>query len=50
MIRLQATVWKELLLLRRDRAGLLILFLMPAVLVVVITLVQQNVLKIMGER
>lgn len=49
MNRLGATIWKELLLLRRDRAGLLVLFLMPAVLVVVITLVQQNVLKIMGE-
>ncbi|MFO7760464.1 MAG: ABC transporter permease [Desulfobia sp.] len=49
MIRLEAVIWKELLLLRRDRAGMLILFLMPAVLVVVITLVQQNVLKIMGE-
>lgn len=49
MIRLGATICKEILLLRRDRAGLLVLFLMPAVLVVVITLVQQNVLKIMGE-
>ncbi len=49
MIRLQATIWKELLLLRRDRAGILVLFLMPAILVVVITMVQQNVLEMMGE-
>ncbi|HET97490.1 MAG TPA: ABC transporter permease [Desulfurivibrio alkaliphilus] len=46
---LWATIKKELLLLGRDRAGLLILFVMPAVLVLVITLVQDNVLKKMGE-
>jgi len=44
-----ATACKELLLLRRDRSGLLVLFFMPAVLVLVITLVQENVLKTMGE-
>jgi ABC-2 type transport system permease protein len=46
---LLATIYKELLLLARDRAGLLILFGMPAVLVLVITLVQENVMKKMGE-
>jgi ABC-2 type transport system permease protein len=40
---------KELLLLSRDRSGLLVLFVMPAVLVMVITLVQENVMKSMGE-
>jgi ABC-2 type transport system permease protein len=40
---------KELLLLSRDRAGLLVLFVMPAVLVTVITLVQENVMKTMGQ-
>jgi ABC-2 type transport system permease protein len=40
---------KELLLLSRDRSGLLVLFVMPAVLVLVITLVQENVMKSMGE-
>ena len=49
MTALTATVFKELLLLSRDRAGLLVLFLMPAVLVIVITLVQENVLKTSGE-
>ena len=44
-----ATVCKELLLLRRDRSGLLVLFVMPAVLVLVITLVQDNAMKSMGE-
>ncbi len=40
---------KEILLLRRDRAGLIILFLMPAILVVVITLVQENVMELTGQ-
>ncbi len=44
-MKLLAVIRKELLLLYRDRAGLLILFLMPAVLVLVISLVQENVLK-----
>jgi len=44
-----AMIVKELKLLWRDRAGILLLFLMPVVLVLVITLVQQNVLKIAGE-
>lgn len=38
-----------MILLLRDRAGLMVLFVMPAVLVLVITLVQENVLKVMGE-
>ncbi len=44
-----ATVFKELLLLTRDRSGLAVLFVMPAVLVVVVSLVQENVLKATGE-
>jgi ABC-2 type transport system permease protein len=46
---LMAVIQKELLLLLRDKAGLLVLFVMPAVLVVVITLVQENALKTIGE-
>ena len=49
VIKLLATVHKELLLLFRDRAGLFLLFLMPAVLVLVISLVQENVLKTIEE-
>ena len=44
-----ATLHKELLLLSRDRAGLALLFLMPMVLVLVVSLVQDNVLKLTGE-
>lgn len=49
MRKIIATISKELLLLRRDRAGLLVLFVMPALLVLVMTLVQENVFKTMGE-
>ncbi len=49
MGKLGATVVKELRLLFRDRAGLLVLFLMPGVLVVVVSLVQENVLRATGE-
>jgi len=49
MNRIYGELVKNLLLLWRDRAGLLILFLMPALLVVIITLVQNNVYKLMGE-
>lgn len=35
-------------MLRRDRAGLLVLFVMPAVLVLVVSLVQENVLRTIG--
>jgi len=49
MRALAATIFKELLLLSRDKTGLLVLFLMPAVLVIVISLVQENVLKTTGE-
>jgi ABC-2 type transport system permease protein len=49
MRALAATIFKELLLLSRDRTGLLVLFLMPAVLVIVISLVQENILKTTGE-
>ncbi len=49
MGKLFATIHKELLLLFRDRAGLLVLFLMPAALVVIVSLVQENVLQTTGE-
>ena len=49
MRRLWASLYKNLLLLARDRAGLLVLFLMPAVLVLVVTLVQNNVLEATGS-
>jgi ABC-2 type transport system permease protein len=41
-------VQKEFLLMRRDIAGLLVIFLMPVALVIIVTLVQQNVLAAFG--
>ena len=38
------------MLLKRDRTGLLVLFLMPALLVIVITLVQENVMELTGQK
>ena len=50
MLKLFTAITKELLLLRRDRTGLLVLFLMPAILVVVITAVQENVMELTGQK
>ena len=47
--KLLAIVAKELLILWRDRAGLAVLFLMPVILVWVVSLVQHNVLKIIDR-
>lgn|GEM_PF-23827 len=47
--RMLASVIKEWRLLARDRAGLLMLFLMPSLLVIVVSVVQMNVLKTMGD-
>ncbi len=49
MPRFFATIHKELLLLRRDRSGLLVLFFMPAILVLVMTLVQENAFETLSE-
>jgi ABC-2 type transport system permease protein len=49
MLKLLASVKKELVLLYRDFTGLLLLFVMPVILVIVVTLVQENVLRSMGE-
>jgi ABC-2 type transport system permease protein len=49
MLKLWACIQKELTLLYRDFSGLMVLFVMPVVLVIVVTLVQENVLKSMGE-
>ncbi len=49
MLKIITAAAKELLLLKRDRAGLLVLFIMPAILVMVITLVQENVMELTGQ-
>jgi len=50
MTKLLATVKKETLLLLRDKVGLSILFLMPMVLIFVMTLVQDSAFKTMNEK
>jgi ABC-2 type transport system permease protein len=50
MIKLLATVKKEILLLVRDKVGLSILFLMPMVLIFVMTLIQDSAFKTMNEK
>lgn len=49
-IQIITSTWKEFLLLFRDRAGLLVLFLMPSALVIIVTLVQENVMELTGEK
>lgn len=44
-----AIIKKELLIVRRDRIGLTILFLMPMVLILVMSLIQDNAFKSMNE-
>jgi ABC-2 type transport system permease protein len=50
MLKILAATTKELLLLLRDRTGLLVLFCMPAILVVIITLVQENIMELTGQK
>ena len=49
-MKILTSAGKELRLLMRDRTGLIVLFVMPVILVVVITLVQQNVLQLTGQK
>ncbi|OIP36826.1 MAG: hypothetical protein AUK27_00120 [Deltaproteobacteria bacterium CG2_30_66_27] len=49
MRTLVATIRKELLELRRDRAGVLVLLVMPMALVLIVSLVQDNVMRATGE-
>ena len=49
MRTLLATIRKELLELRRDRAGILVLLVMPMALVLIVSLVQDNVMQATGE-
>jgi len=45
MRRILAVVWKEMLLLLRDRGGVAILFVMPTAMVLITTLVQEDALR-----
>ena len=49
MLTIWATILKELLELRRDRAGLMVLLVMPMALVLIVSLVQDNVMQATGE-
>jgi len=49
MAKILATILKELVQLWRDKTGLLVLFLMPVFLVIVMSLVQANILQMVGE-
>lgn len=49
MLTILATIIKELLELRRDRAGLMVLLVMPMALVLIVSLVQDNVMQATGE-
>lgn len=49
MLAIWATFIKELLELRRDRAGLLVLLVMPMALVLIVSLVQDNVMQATGQ-
>ena len=42
MYKLGIAIYKEFLLLKRDIGGLVILFLMPLVLVITVTLIQNS--------
>lgn len=50
MNKLLASVTKEILLLLRDRVGLAILFLMPMILIFVMTLIQDSAFKTLNEK
>ncbi|MDQ3047799.1 MAG: ABC transporter permease, partial [Bacteroidota bacterium] len=49
MIKLTAAVKKEMLILLRDRVGLSVLFIMPMILIFVMTLIQDSAFKTLNE-
>lgn len=50
MIKLIAAIKKEALILLRDRVGLAVLFIMPMILIFVMTLIQDSAFKSLNER
>ena len=49
MYKLWMSIYKEILLLKRDAGGLVILFVMPLVLIITITLIQDSTFKTATE-
>lgn len=47
--KIYMSVLKEILLLRRDLGGVIILFIMPLVLIITVTLIQDNTFKKVGD-
>lgn len=45
LYKLKSTIWKEILLLKRDLGGLIIIFLMPLILIITVTLIQDTTFK-----
>lgn len=50
MNKLKAAIIKEILILLRDRVGLAILFIMPMILIFVMTLIQDSAFKTLNEK
>ena len=48
--KLWATIKKETLILIRDKIGLSILFIMPMILIIVMTLIQESAFKTINEK
>lgn len=49
MLHLFSSIYKEILIVTRDKAGLAILFLMPVVLIIVMTLIQDSTFRKLDE-
>ncbi len=49
MYKLGITIYKEFLLLKRDISGLILLFLMPLVLVITVTLIQDSTIRKLSD-
>lgn len=49
MRKLKASIWKEILLVIHDKVGLLLMYLMPLLLVFIITIVQNSAFQIVNE-
>ena len=50
MLKYITSTIKDILLLLRDRAGLAMLFIMPAALIIIMTLLQDSTFKALEER
>ena len=49
MSRLRTAIWKEWLIMLSDRIGLLMMFVLPVVLVIIITIVQDSAFRIVKD-